>query len=117
MKLRLLPCFLLLLLPAARGQSQAEMNTAAAESFKKADKELNEVYAKVLGVMDDEAKERLKKSQRAWIAFRDAEAAFRADAAARGGSMWPLIHEGTRGKLTGERVRRLREYLFEEKEK
>ena len=68
-----------------------------------------------LGVLDEEAKERLKKSQRAWIAFRDAEAAFRADAEARGGSMWPLVHEGIRGALTKERVKMLREYLLEEK--
>ncbi|QJE96197.1 lysozyme inhibitor LprI family protein [Luteolibacter luteus] len=105
------------LVPVCRAQSQQEMNAQAAEAFKKADKELNEVYAKVIGVLDDEAKERLKKSQRAWVAFRDAEAEFRADAEARGGSMWPLVHEGVRGKLTKDRVAALREYLIEEREK
>ena len=99
---------------AARGQSQQEMNAEAAESFKKADKELNEVYAKVLANLDDEAKENLKKAQRAWIAWRDAEAAFRADPEARGGSMWPLVHEGTRSRLTKERVKGLKELLIEE---
>ena len=98
-------------------QSQQEMNAGAAAEFAKADKELNEVYAKVLGVLDDEAKEMLKRSQRAWVAFRDAEAAFRADAEARGGSMWPLVHEGVRGKLTQERVKALREYLVEDGKK
>ena len=101
---------------AARGQSQQEMNAEAAESFKKADKELNEVYAKVLANLDDEAKENLKKAQRAWIAWRDAEAAFRADAEARGGSMWPLVHEGIRSRLTKERVKGLKELLLEENE-
>jgi uncharacterized protein YecT (DUF1311 family) len=95
-------------------QSQQEMNAEAAESFKKADKELNEVYAKVLANLDEEAKENLKKSQRAWVAWRDAEAAFRADAEARGGSMWPLIHEGVRGRLTKERVKSLKELLLKE---
>jgi uncharacterized protein YecT (DUF1311 family) len=99
------------------GQSQQEMNAGAAAEFAKADKELNEVYAKVIGVLDDEAKEMLKRSQRAWVVFRDAEAAFRADAEARGGSMWPLVHEGVRGKLTKERVKALREYLVEDGEK
>ena len=118
MKLRLL-CLLLIsgCLQTADAQSQQEMNAEAAAEFTKADKELNEVYAKVLGVLDDEAKERLKRSQRAWVAFRDAEADFRADAEARGGSMWPLVHEGIRGTLTKERVKALREYLIEEKEK
>ena len=116
MNLRILFLLLAVFRPAgARSQSQAEMNADAAAEFAKADKELNEVYAKVLGVLDEEAKERLKKSQRAWIAFRDAEAAFRADAEARGGSMWPLVHEGIRGTLTKERVKMLREYLLEEK--
>lgn len=98
-------------------QSQQEMNAEAAESFKKADKELNEVYAKVLANLDDESKELLKKSQRAWVSFRDAEASFRADAEARGGSMWPLIHEGIRSRLTKERVKGLKELLIEEGEK
>lgn len=116
MNLRILFLLLAVFLPAgARSQPQAEMNADAAAEFAKADKELNEVYAKVLGVLDEEAKERLKKSQRAWIAFRDAEAAFRADAEARGGSMWPLVHEGIRGTLTKERVKMLREYLLEDK--
>jgi uncharacterized protein YecT (DUF1311 family) len=94
-------------------QSQQEMNARAAADFKKADKELNAVYAKVMANLDDGAKEHLRKSQRAWVAWRDAEAAFRADAEARGGSLWPLIHEGTRSRLTKERVKGLRELLIE----
>lgn len=99
---------------AASAQSQQEMNAGAAAEFAKADKELNEVYAKVLGVLDEGSKEKLKKSQRAWVAYRDAEADFSADAEARGGSMWPLIHEGTRARLTMERVKRLKELLIED---
>ena len=106
--------FVLACAPLALAQTQLEMNDKAAAEFAKADKELNEVYAKVIGVLDDQAKEMLKRSQRAWVAFRDAEAAFQADAEARGGSMWPLVHEGVRGKLTRERVKALREYLIEE---
>jgi uncharacterized protein YecT (DUF1311 family) len=98
----------------AVAQTQLEMNDKAAAEFAKADKELNEVYAKVIGVLDEQAKEMLKRSQRAWVSFRDAEAGFRADAEARGGSMWPLVHESVRGKLTRERVKSLREYLVEE---
>jgi uncharacterized protein YecT (DUF1311 family) len=97
---------------AASAQPQQEMNAGAAAEFAKADKELNEVYAKVLGVLDDGSKEKLKKSQRAWVVYRDAEADFSADAEARGGSMWPLIHEGTRARLTTERVKSLKELLI-----
>jgi uncharacterized protein YecT (DUF1311 family) len=106
--------FILACAPLSLAQSQQDLNAGAAAEFAKADKELNEIYAKVIGVLDDQAKEMLKRSQRSWVAFRDAEAAFRADAEARGGSMWPLIHEGVRGKLTRERVKALREYLIED---
>jgi uncharacterized protein YecT (DUF1311 family) len=115
--MKLLPLCLALIVTvpvALRAQSQQEMNAEAAEIFKKADKELNEVYAKVLANLDDAAKENLKKAQRAWVAWRDAEAAFRADAEARGGSMWPLVHEGIRSRLTKERVKSLKELLLEE---
>lgn len=115
--MKILPLCLVLIAAAPvalHAQSQQEMNAEAAESFKKADKELNEVYAKVLANLDEEAKENLKKSQRAWVAWRDAEAVFRADAEARGGSMWPLIHEGVRGRVTKERVKSLKELLLKE---
>lgn len=121
--MRLLPTFFSLLLisfptvnPAVAGQNQHEMNAEAAAEFARSDKELNEVYAKVLGVLDDGSKEKLRKSQRAWVAYRDAEADFSADAEARGGSMWPMIHEGTRARLTRERVRSLRELLIDDGE-
>ncbi|WP_193213844.1 lysozyme inhibitor LprI family protein [Luteolibacter marinus] len=98
----------------APAQSQAEMNAEAAAAFEKADKELNQVYVKVMRELDDESKQRLKVAQRAWVAFRDAEATFRADAEARGGSMWPMIHEGIRGRLTAQRVKSLKELLIDD---
>ena len=64
----------------ANAQSQAEMNHQAAKDFEKADAELNSAYAALMAKLPDaEGKEKLKESQRAWIAFRDAEAAFAAD--------------------------------------
>ncbi|PYI62415.1 MAG: hypothetical protein DMF07_13640 [Verrucomicrobia bacterium] len=44
-------------------------------------------------------KQKLKESQRAWLAFRDAEAAFAADQL-RGGSMAPTIRYETMAELT-----------------
>ena len=89
---------------AAHGQSQAEMNREAAENFETADKALNEVYKKLVAKLDDESQAKLKTAQKAWIAFRDAEAEFEADMGARGGSMWPLIYHGRRAGLTKERT-------------
>jgi len=75
----------------ANAQSQAEMNHQAVKDFKKADAELNSAYAALMTKLPDaDSKRKLKESQRAWIAFRDAEAAFVAEQA-RGGSMTPTI--------------------------
>ena len=93
---------------ALLAQSQFEMNETAEREAAKADKELNQVYRKVLGSLDSEGAKLLKESQRAWIAYRDAEAKFAADEA-RGGSMAPMIYSGTLATLTKERVKRLKQ--------
>jgi uncharacterized protein YecT (DUF1311 family) len=78
-----------LLVPVAQmhAQTQAAMNAEAWADFKKVDAELNSAYAALMAKLPDaEGKEKLKQSQRAWIAFRDAEAAF----AAGGGTILPM---------------------------
>jgi len=75
----------------ANAQSQAEMNHQAVKDFEKADAELNGTYAALMAKLPEaESKRKLKESQRASLAFRDAEAAFVAKQA-RGGSMAPTI--------------------------
>jgi len=61
----------------ANAQSQAEMSRQAAKDFENADTERNKTYEALLRKLPDaEGKEKLKQSQRAWLTFRDAEAAF-----------------------------------------
>ena len=57
-------------------QNQNEMTQSAAKEFERADAELNAVYKKALAGLDETGKEKLTKAQRAWVAFRDAQAAF-----------------------------------------
>jgi hypothetical protein len=64
--------------------------------------------------LDDEGKEKLKLAQRAWVQFRDAQADFDADKEARGGSMPPLIYNGTRKTLTDARIKELQRVLKEQ---
>ena len=79
----------------ANARSQPELNRQAAKDLEKADTELNKTYEALLRKLPDaESKEKLKQSQRAWLAFRDAEAAFASDQV-RGGSMAPTIRYGT----------------------
>jgi len=95
----------------ANAQSQAEMNRQAAKDFEKADTELNKTYEALRRKLPDaESKQKLKESQRAWLVFRDAEAAFAADHA-RGGSMAPALHYETMPELTQQRIKQLRTRL------
>ncbi len=49
---------------------------AASEEMRQSDLALNRVYQKALAAMPDaDAKAKLRESQRAWVAFRDAETA------------------------------------------
>jgi uncharacterized protein YecT (DUF1311 family) len=94
-------------------QDQATMNSEAAADAQKADKELNVVYKELMGTLDEEAQALLKTSQRAWIVFRDAEAAFSADEM-RGGSASPLLYHGSMTRLTEARTLWLRQRMGEE---
>lgn len=97
-----------LLTSHANGQSQAEMNREAAKDFHKADAELNSTYAALLAKLPDaESKRKLKESQRAWIALRDAEAAFAADQF-RGGSAAPVLRSTSMAETTEQRIKQLK---------
>ena len=96
-----------------QAQTQVATNPEAHADFVKADAELNKTYEALLKKLPDaESKEKLKQSQRAWLAFRDAEAAFAADQA-RGGSMAPTIRYETMAQLTQQRIKQLKLHLEE----
>jgi len=94
-------------------QTQAAMNAQARAEFVQADAELNKTYEALLAKLPDaESKQKLEESQRAWLVFRDAEAAFVADQA-RGGSMAPTIRYETMTELTQQRTKQLKSRLEE----
>jgi uncharacterized protein YecT (DUF1311 family) len=96
-------------------QTQLEMNLAQIDSFEKADKELNEIYKKILFEYKSDSLfiENLKSSQRIWITFRDAELKMKFPERERGwyGSMHPMCVSSYLGKLTRERIKTLNEWL------
>ena len=103
---------LTLLCPSiGRAQNQNEMNRQAEEGFVAADARLNKVYQQLTNKLDAEAVEKLKVAQRAWVAFRDAQAALQADLEARGGSMTLMIYSGTQAALTKARTKDLETLL------
>jgi uncharacterized protein YecT (DUF1311 family) len=89
----------------------AGMMGCASEELERADKALNEAYARLMKKLPDEiARAKLKKSERAWMAFRDANAAFMADDN-RDGSAEGLEDLGVRTTMTKARAAELREAL------
>jgi uncharacterized protein YecT (DUF1311 family) len=97
-----------LLISLIHAQTQAAMNAQSRAEFEQADAELNKTYQAVLKKLSDaESKDKLKQSQQAWLAFRDAEAAFAADQA-RGGSIAPTIRYETMTELTQQRIKQLK---------
>ena len=102
-----------LLIPQVHAQTQAAMNAQARSEFVQAAAELNRTYEALLTKLPDaEGKEKLKKAQRAWLAFRDAEAAFVADKV-RAGSMAPTLRYETMTELTRQRIKQLETGLTE----
>ncbi len=105
-------------------QTQSDITICAGIDYKKADATLNEVWDEalfiakeedMLGDVDDgrpSNEEALRKAQRAWIAYRDANCAYEGYAA-RGGSMEPMLVNLCLARLTEERTVLLRRLVQE----
>lgn len=78
--------------------------------YDKADKKLNNTYKQVMSALDNEGKELLKKSQKAWISFRDLNAEFQSDSM-RGGTAQELVFTSTLTEMTIQREKELSNYL------
>ena len=98
-------------LSVTSAQNQGEMNLTASKDFVDSDTKLNQVYAKMLATLDDEGKEKLRVSERAWLVYREAQAKFLADAVARGDSMSPQIYNECRVTLTQARITELKQVM------
>jgi len=95
-------------------QAQYDLNACAADEAKRVDAELNRVYRELLAKTTDDpaALEKIKKFQRAWIAYRDAciEATYPAeDKRAEYGSMYPMEVDLLGAKLTRQQIVVLKE--------
>jgi uncharacterized protein YecT (DUF1311 family) len=93
-------------------QSQAGMNICADADLKASDAKLNTNYGEIMKRLSEDADARklLQESQRAWIAFRDAECKF-SSSGVDGGSAYPMVHAQCLRALTDERTVQLGAYL------
>lgn len=102
-------------------QTQNQINASSFESYKKADKLMNEVYQKILDgyIEDNEFINALRASQRLWIQFRDANikmyfpASNPKDAY---GSMYSSCFAEILAELTNLRTKELNQWLVGVKE-
>src|SRR5579864_2525272 len=70
---------------------QFDLNQCAGANADAADAALNALYRQLLKQHPDaHATARLKKSERAWIAYRDKQCASEVGPQADGGSIWPM---------------------------
>ena len=86
------------------------MNVCSAQQFHRADAQLNAVYQQVLKAVDPSRLSKLRTSQRAWLAFRDAQCDFEASEA-EGGTMHPMLVTGCMTEVTNARIGQLRAEL------
>lgn len=97
-------------------QTQSEMNQNANQDFIKADKELNQVYKRILNdyKADTLFLSKLKIAQNLWIKFRDAEmnALFpEEETQTNYGSVFPMCWSMHMANLTNERIKTLKRWV------
>lgn len=81
----------------------------AETAFQKADAQLNALYKKMLvKITRTEARENFIAAERAWIAFRDAEAELHASLGNRGGIVYAYDVIATKTELTEARIQQLK---------
>lgn len=92
--------------------SQKEMTDCAKQDYDKSDAKLNVTYALIKDRLkdDDATTKLLVNTQRAWLAFRDAECAFAASGV-EGGSFYNFTHLQCLTRLTQVRAQELNTYL------
>jgi uncharacterized protein YecT (DUF1311 family) len=100
--------------------TQLDMNICSYQDWQAADADLNRVYAEALAAVQASDREypiegaseedRLRKAQRAWVAFRDANCD-QAGYVMRGGSAEPLMVNGCLNKMTQDRISELKGLL------
>ncbi len=89
---------------------QASMNFCADRDFKAFDEKLNETYVALEKNVSKEGLDKLKKAQRAWVAYRDAQCDFDT-AGTEGASVNPMVVALCRDALTQAQTKQLNAQL------
>lgn len=90
--------------------SSAEMLTCANQRYEAADAELNRIYQHLASQLPQQRRGQLKAAQKAWIVFRDQNAAFVAGAA-EGGTQYPILQVSELAEMTEQRTQQLQAHI------
>ena len=97
-------------------QTQSKMNKDVNDEYQKSEIELNSIYKKILTEYKSDSIfiDRLKKTQKIWISYRDAELEIKFPAEnkqAEYGSVYPMCVTYFLKELTDERIKKLKTWL------
>ena len=93
--------------------NQTDLNICSMNEYKKADQELNKVYAAYTAKLNNARKNQVKAVQLNWIKYKESDCKYEASAY-KGGSIQPLIQNSCLTKKTKLRTQELQAYLAEE---
>jgi len=85
-----------------------DMNQCLVDEYKKVDARLNDVYSQLTASLADPSA--LRKSQAAWLRFRDLDCEYASSGISTDGSLRPLSHNACRIDMTEKRIRDLERY-------
>lgn len=114
MKQVILLSFFIVLFVNLYGQSQAEMNNQAIMEYEKVDKNLNQVYQKLLQDYKNDTIfiKSMKEAQRQWVKFRDAQVKMKYPPYKDvGESVLPMCRNYYLKELTTNRINELKQWL------
>ena len=98
--------------PCVDPDNQAQMNQCAGKAFRGADAAMNQVYRKLVSLLDEAEQAQLKEAQTTWLRYRDANCEFVADEY-KGGSIRPLILASCLADMTKRRTTELKAQIKE----
>lgn len=90
---------------------QATLNRCADQEYKDADARLNQTYRALTRQLGADSKARLLKSQRAWIAYKEATCEFEG-APSRGGSINAMVVSDCLTRITRNQTAILERHLY-----
>lgn len=92
--------------------STVEINYCAGESYKAADRRLNEVYRQLSSTVRGEQKSRLIDAQETWIQYRDRNCSFETFGS-RGGTGYSAFLSGCLERMTRQRTADFQRFMSE----